>query len=153
MEYLIRFKFYNIFKYLQTKKYYKIDYVNNYDVKFKDIIFEQKKLVIDNICSDLNTYGLATMRVIHKKMYGDDDLVIHDYHFHHIKGKEKEQVLELLKEHDYNKIYSILLDYFSKYLQIICCLKKYDLTGKELLEIITSNPNPYLWVSEMKKYE
>jgi hypothetical protein len=146
-------KFYNIFKYLQTKKYYKIDMtVDNYGDNFKNNILTQKQFIIDNICTDLNSYGLATMRVIHKKINGDDDLVIYDYHFNYIKGREKEQILELLNKHDYNKIYSILLDYFSKYFQIICCLKNYDLNGEELLQIITSNPNPYLWVSEMKRY-
>ena len=149
----ISIKFYNVFKYLQTKKYYKIDMsVDNYERKFKNIILNQKQLIIDNICTDLNTYGLATMRVIHKKINGDDDLVIHDYHFNYIKGKVKEQILELLKHEDYNKIYHILTKYFSKYFQIICSLKNYDLNGEELLQIITSNPNPYLWISEMKTY-
>jgi hypothetical protein len=146
-------KFYNVFKYLQTKKYYKIDSsVDKYDVKFKNIILNQKQLIIDNICNDLNTHGLATMRVVHKKINGDDELIIHDYHFNYIKGKVKEEILELLKNGDYNRIYSILFDYFSKYFQIICCLKNYDLNGIELLEIITSNPNPYLWISEIKSY-
>ncbi len=146
-------KFYNIFKYLQTKKYYKIDMsVDIYGENFKNNILSQKQFIIDNICTDLNSHGLATMRVIYKKINGDDELIIHDYHFNYIKGKEKEQILELLKYHDYNKIYHILTKYFSKYFQIICCLKNYDLTGEELLQIITSNPNPYLWVSEMKKY-
>jgi hypothetical protein len=145
-------KFYNIFKYLETKKYYKIDSINNYDDRFLNIILSQKQQIIDNICTDLNNFGLATMRVIHKKINGDDDLIIHDYYFNYIKGKEKEQILELLKYQDYIRVYSILVDYFSKYFKIICCLKNYDLSGKELLQIITSNPNPYLWVSEMKRY-
>jgi hypothetical protein len=149
----VSIKFYNIFKYLQTKKIYKIDStVDNYGDNFKNIILNQRQLTIDNICIDLNSHGLATMRVIHKKINGDDELIIHDYHFNYIKGKIKEEILEALKYKDYNKIYSILIDYFSKYCQIICCLKNYDLNGEELLQIITSNPNPYLWVSEMKKY-
>ena len=151
----ITIKFYNIFKYLQTKKYYKIDSIDcieKYDEQFKHIILEQKKRVINNICINLNTYGLASMRVIHKKMHGDEDLIVQDYHFNHIKGEQKEQILELLKKHDYNRIYSILIDYFSKYLQIICHLNNYDLSGKELLQIITSNPNPYHWIYEMKNY-
>ena len=146
-------KFYNVFKYLETKKYYKIDAsVVKYDGKFKNIILNQKQLIIDNICTDLNTYGLATMRVIYKKMNGDDEIIIHDYHFNYIKGKEKEQILKLLEQKEYNKIYDILFEYYSKYFKTICCLKNYDLTGKELLQIITSNPNPYLWISEMKKF-
>jgi hypothetical protein len=146
-------KFYNVFKYLETKKYYKIDAsVVKYDGKFKNIILNQKQFIIDNICTDLNTYGLATMRVIYKKMNGDDEIIIHDYHFNYIKGKEKEQILKLLEQKEYNKIYDILFEYYSKYFKTICCLKNYDLTGKELLQIITSNPNPYLWISEMKKF-
>jgi hypothetical protein len=146
-------KFYNVFKYLETKKYYKIDAsVVKYDGEFKNIILNQKQFIIDNICTDLNTYGLATMRVIYKKMNGDDEIIIHDYHFNYIKGKEKEQILKLLEQKEYNKIYDILFEYYSKYFKTICCLKNYDLTGKELLKIITSNPNPYLWISEMKKF-
>ena len=149
----ISIKFYNVFKYLENKKYYKIDTsVDKYHDRFKNIILSQKQLIIDNICTDLNTYGLATMRVVHKKINGDDDLVIHDYHFNYIKGKVKEEILDLLKVEDYNRIYTIIFHYFSKYFQIICCLKNYDLNGKELLQIITSNPNPYLWISEMKRY-
>ncbi len=149
----ISIKFYNIFKYLQTKKYYKIDNsVNNYDNRFKNIILSQKQLIIDNICLDLNNHGLATMRVIHKKINGDDELVIHDYHFNYIKNDTKKILLELLKLHNYHEIYRVLFDYFKIDLNIICLLKKYDLSGHELLNIITSNPNPYLWVSEMIKF-
>ena len=145
-------KFYNIFKYLQTKKYSKIDSsITKYKSQFIDIINKQKELIINNISSDFYNHALATMRVVYKKIKGDD-LEIHERHFNYIRGNTKRKILGLLENNKYNQIYDILFDYYGKYLQIICCLKKLDLTGNDILQIITSNPNPYLWISDMMTF-
>jgi hypothetical protein len=148
----VSLKFYNVFKYLQTKKYSKIESsIIKYDIKFQDIINKQKQLIIDNICSDFYNHSLATMRSVYKKIQGED-LDIRECHFNYIQNDIKQQILKILETHNYERIYQILFEYFGEKLDIIATLKKLDLNGSEILHIITSNPNPYLWISDMMTF-
>lgn len=146
-------KLFNIFKYIVTNKMYKLDMVvDQYDFKHIEMIIQQRELIIKNIIQDLESYGFATLRVIYKKLEGDRDLEIREYHFNSIKKDIKKHIFDLLKNYDYNQIFQILKEYYSKDMDIICKLKNFTVSGNEFLNMILEERNPYLWINVLKTY-
>lgn len=146
-------KFFNIFKYIVTKKLYKIDMAPEYyDLKYIEMIIQQKLRIINNITENLNNYGLATLRVIYKKINNDNELEIHPYHFHSISKDSKIILLDLLKKQNFYQIFEVLKKYYSKDIDIICKLKNFTISGEELLNMVMEEKNPYLWINGLRMY-
>jgi hypothetical protein len=146
-------KFFNIFKYIVTKKLYKIDMApEQYDFKFIDIIIQQRMMIIKNIIEDLNNFGLATIRVVYKKITGDEEIIIHPYHFNSIRKDIKRIFLDLLEKQQYNQIFELLKQYFCKDIDVVCKLKNFTISGHELLNMVMEEKNPYLWINVLQTY-
>ena len=145
-------KFFNIYKYLTTGKFFKIEMAKEKFQPFQEMIDIQKVKIIENICEDFKNHHLATLRVIHKKMNGDLEIEIHDYHFHLIPDDKKLQILDLVRYKAFHNIFDILVKHYSKDFDKISRLKGFDLSGHDLFRLIISNPNPYLWVDELQKF-
>jgi hypothetical protein len=146
-------KFFNIFKYIVTGKMYKIDMApDHYDLKYIEMIIQQKLRIIKNITDNLKNYGLATLRAIYKKLDNDKELEIHPYHFHSISKDSKKILLDLLTNQDFYQIFEVLKVYYSKDIDIICKLKNFTISGRELLNMIMEEKNPYLWINGLQNY-
>jgi hypothetical protein len=144
-------KFFNIYKYIVCKKYEKIDSaIDKYEERFIEMILNQRYKIMDNICYDFTNFNLAILRALHKKINGED-LKIYEGHFYSLPKELKSQIMEMLTHEDYSEIFETLLEHYGKEMIIIAVLKQLNISGKELLLNVISNPNPYLWISEMKR--
>ena len=144
-------KFFNIYKYLICKKYEKIDLaIDTYDEKFIETILNQRYKILDCIQSDFTNYHLATLRSLYKKMEGDD-ITIYEGHFYNLPKDMKIKILGMLSAEQYKNIFELLLVEYGKELDTVAQLKQLGISGQELLNIIISNPNPYLWINDMKQ--
>lgn len=146
-------KFFNVFKYIVTNKINKLDMIiEQYGFESIDLIIQQRLMIINNIIEEFKNYNFATMRVIYKKLDNDKEIEIHDYHFNSIRKDIKINLLDLLKNEDYYQIFEILKDYYSKDIDIICKLKNFSISGRELLEMIMEEKNPYLWINTLNTF-
>jgi hypothetical protein len=63
----------------------------------------------------------------------------------------KIKILGMLSAEQYKNIFELLLVEYGKELDTVAQLKQLGISGQELLNIIISNPNPYLWINDMKQ--
>jgi hypothetical protein len=144
-------KFFNIYKYIVCNKYEKIDSaIDVYDEKFIEMILSQRYMIMQNICYDFKNTYLPVLRCIYKKLQGDD-ITVYPGHFYNLPKDIKLNVMNLLDTEKYNELYQILLEHYSKEMSVISLLKQFKLSGKELLDNVISNPNPYLWIDAMRE--
>lgn len=143
-------KFFNIYKYITCKKYEKIDLaIDTYDERFIETILNQRHKILDCILFDFTNYHLATLRSLYKKMKGED-ITIHEGNFYNLPKDIKIQIIEMLSTEQYRKMFQLLLEHYGKEMETVARLKQLGISGQELLESIISNPNPYLWINDMK---
>jgi hypothetical protein len=144
-------KFFNIYKYIVCKKYEKIDEaIDAYEERFIEMILNQRYKILDNICSDFTNFNLAILRSLHKKINGED-LKIYEGHFYSLPKDLKVRIMQMLTMEEYSEMFETLLEHYSKEIAIVAILKQLDVSGLSLLNSIISNPNPYLWINEMKQ--
>jgi hypothetical protein len=144
-------KFFNIYKYLIHKKFEKIDLaIDTYDEKFIETILNQRYKILENILYDFTNYHLATLRSIYKKIEGED-ITIYEGHFYNLPKDIKIQIMEMLSTEQYRKMFQLLVEHYGKELDTVVQLKQLQISGQELMKRIISNPNPYLWGTDMKQ--
>ena len=67
------------------------------------------------------------------------------YMFNELPSLYRRMFMDLYKEKEYDLLYELLFNYSASQLEIMCKLKKVDMTGEELLTFITLNEDPYKW--------
>ena len=144
-------KFFNIYKYIVCKKYEKIDEaIDVYEEKYIEMILNQRYKILENICADFTNFNLAILRALHKKIHGED-LKIYEGHFYTLPKDLKIKIMTMLNKEQYSEMFESLIEHYSKEMAIVAVLKQLNVSGLSLLNSIISNPNPYLWINEMKR--
>jgi hypothetical protein len=151
-------KLFNIFHYIvndslnliaQDAQHYSHDMAD-----VNTMINTQIEQVISTIKSDLTNHMLSLLRVIFRLIVGDEqrDRINIDHSFNFIANPHRERIFKLYNENNYVDLYTNLIDYFSRDIHILSKLKKYDLSGKEILQFIINSDKPYEWYSNVKHF-
>ena len=146
---------FNIYNYIVNNKINLIESESSlFEQEIYPMINKQIEQVITTVKEDLKNHMLTLLRVVFRLNNGDEkqaDINI-DHCFNFIKKSFREEYLNLYKTEKYNQLYSKLIDYFSRDFDIIAKLKKYDLTGKEILGFITHGDKPYEWYNNINMF-
>lgn len=143
-------KFFNIYKYINSGKYYLLEterqlYENQNMVNAQ--ITEFTNLIRD----EMRNYSLSVLRMIHRLITGLS-ADINERFTIRIRATHREMIRQLYDNQEYQKLFETLIDYYSIDLDIYCKIKNFDLSGKDILQFLISNPDPYKWASGLSEF-
>ena len=144
-------KVFNVYDYLYNNIYADIrQSIEDYGLEYIHIIEVHITSVITFNIYNFKNYTMSKLRYIYSHIKNNDFDIdkLNKYINDDISGI----INKLIETRETNKILSIILDYYSKELEIICKLKNEKITGKELIRIITNNENPYKWYDTFNQF-
>ena len=106
------------------------------------------------IKQDVSATMLQALRVVFRLRKGEQ---ISEYdsktsEFNFMSGSTKTICLTLLKDESYDELYEYLLNEFGKKLDIFANLKQLDITGREIIEFITLDNDPFKWYNNVNLF-
>jgi hypothetical protein len=138
-------KFFNIYKYINTGKYYLLDSERQL-YENQNMVDAQIKEFTNLIRDEIRNYSLSVLRMVYRLINGlSSD--INEYFTFRIRSSHREQIRQLYENREYEKLFDALIDYYALDLDIYCKIKNFDLSGKEIIQFLISNPDPYKWAS------
>ena len=154
MEHRHMLKFFNIYKYINIRKYYLLHtesqiYEKNH--MGKKMILAQIDQFTNLIRDELRNYSLSVLRMIFRLINGLS-ADINEHFINRISISHREQMRDLYIKKDFHTLFETLIEYYGSDLDIYCKIKNFDLSGKEILQFIISNPNPYSWADNLTQF-
>ena len=143
-------KLFNIYKYINSGKYYLLEterqlYENQNMVNAQ--ITEFTNLIRD----EMRNYSLSVLRMIYRLINGLS-ADINEYFTNRIRETHRDTVCQMYHNQEYSKLFNTLIDYYAIDLDIYCKIKNFDLSGKEMMQFLISNPDPYKWASGLYEF-
>jgi hypothetical protein len=99
----------------------------------------------------MRNYSLGVLRMVYRLINGLS-ADINEYFTSRIRMSQREQIRRLYENQQYDKLFESLIDYYAIDLDIYCKIKNFDLSGKEIIQFIISNPDPYKWASGLHDF-
>jgi len=143
-------KFFNIYKYINTRKYYLLE-SDRQLYENQNLIDAQIKEFTNLIRDEMRNYSLGVLRMVYRLINGLS-ADINEYFTSRIRMSQREQIRRLYENQQYDKLFESLIDYYAIDLDIYCKIKNFDLSGKEIIQFIISNPDPYKWASGLHDF-
>ena len=146
---------FNIYNYIINDKINLIQIESQYyDQHMSPMINCQIEQVITVVKTDLTNHIMSILRILHRLIVGDEQYEnLHiDYSFNYFPKYCREEYLNLFHERQYKILYNKIIDFFSKDMDIIANLKKYDISGRDMLLFITHGDKPYEWYNNIKLF-
>jgi len=151
-------KLFNLYYFIVNKKLnciqqairrYSIHNNNN-----KNILAKHMDTIITIIKTELINVMLQVLRVVFRLIHGEE---IKEFDkgtltFTCMVGGKRSQCLQYLTNKDYVFLYDFLLNEFGEKLEIIVIFKQLDITGREMLELITLDNDPFKWYNNVKLF-
>jgi hypothetical protein len=151
-------KLFNLYYFIVNKKLnciqqairrYSIHNNNN-----KNILAKHMDTIITIIKTELINVMLQVLRVVFRLIHGEE---IKEFDkgaltFTCMVGGKRSQCLQYLTNKDYAFLYDFLLNEFGEKLEIIVIFKQLDITGREMLELITLDNDPFKWYNNVKLF-
>jgi hypothetical protein len=144
---------FNIYNYIIND--YSIDNdSHNYPEYMRSMINSQIEQVITIVKTDLTNHIMSLLRILYRLMSGDDkyEEINIDYSFNYFSKYCRDEYLKLFHERQYNSLYRKIIDGFSKDMDIVAKLKKYEISGNEMLLFIIHGDKPYEWYNNIKQF-
>ena len=69
--------------------------------------------------------------------------------FNEVSRNVQRKCIDLLNEKKYQKLFDLLKNEYGQKLDLVPKLKNMDITGAEIIEFITNNPDPYFWYNKI----
>jgi hypothetical protein len=143
-------KFFNIYKYINTGKYYLLETERQ--------LYENQNLVNAQITQftilirdEMRNYSLSVLRMIFRLNSGLS-ADINERFTNRIRTTHRAMIRRLYDNQEYEKLFVTLIDYYAIDLDIYCKIKNFDVSGKEIIQFIISNPDPYKWASGLSDF-
>ena len=112
----------------------------------------QRLLLI--VKQDLHNIVLQALRVVFRLITGEEvkefDKEATEYKYFSLEKRTR--CLNFCREKNYCDLYNFLLTEFGKKLDVVACIKKLDMTGREILEFITMGDDPFRWYDNVKHF-
>jgi hypothetical protein len=151
-------KLFNLYYFIVNKKLnciqqairrYSIHNNNN-----KNILAKHMDTIITIIKTEIINVMLQVLRVVFRLIH-DEEIKEFDkgaLTFTCMVGEKRSQCLQYLTNKDYVFLYDFLLNEFGEKLEIIVIFKQLDITGREMLELITLDNDPFKWYNNVKLF-
>ena len=127
---------------------------NDIDNDNNDILNKHIDKVSLLIKYELTSVMLQSLRVAFRLRYGQP---ISEYDsetqkFNFLSGNKKTICLSLLNDKNYDVLYEYLMNEFSKKINVFSNLKNLDISGREILNFITNDIDPFKWYNNVKDF-
>ena len=149
-------KLFNIYKYIT------LDYISEklelqytfYPQSMHPMIDAQKQQVIKRVKNEFNNNNFSILRLVKRLITGEElyEEITNMYWIESLPLIIKNKSLDLYHKKDYNKLFSFLLDYFAKSVDLVLKIKNIDLTGREILNIVTDDVKIYYWYKNLSQF-
>jgi hypothetical protein len=103
------------------------------------------------IRDEMRNYSLSVLRMIFRLNSGLS-ADINAYFTNRIRATHRAMIRQLYDNQEYEKLFDTLIDYYAIDLDIYCKIKNFDVSGKEIILFIISNPDPYKWTSGLSDF-
>jgi len=147
-------KMFNYYKYINNNTCADID-IKLYPEEMHSLADIQRNQIIQIIRNQFKNTNLSLLRQIRNILLepiAEQPLagqpladIAGLYMFNELPSLYRRMFMDLYKEKEYDLLYELLFNYSASQLEIMCKLKKVDMTGEELLTFITLNEDPYKW--------
>jgi hypothetical protein len=146
-------KLFNIYYYIVNERLDMIDRFTHND-NDNDILNKHINKVSQLIKYELTSVMLQSLRVAFRLRYGQP---ISEYDsetqkFHFLSGNKKTICLSLLNDKNYDILYEYLMNEFGKKINVFSNLKNLDISGREILNFITNDIDPFKWYNNVKDF-
>jgi hypothetical protein len=155
VRYFLRFM--NLYKFIKSGQFNKIQEINQ--EKNKGGMSHQERMIIrehlDEFFRTIKTNVLNNTMYSLRMVYLVDKGLIQDLHsnfFSRFEPRIMQEFTTLYETKQYSRLFEALLKYYSDEMDIYAKLQHFDVSGYEMLKIITSNPDPYKWCDELKQF-
>lgn len=126
----------------------------NYPPYMHSMIEKQKEQVINSIKTEFKNDSFSNLRIIVRLINGMEtyEEIKFVYFFNKLPNFEKTKVLTMYHEKQFNKVLDYLMYYYGKKIDLICKIKEFDISGREILEFIVNGSNPYDWYKSLDNF-
>ena len=152
-------KLFNLYYFIVNKKLNCIQqairrYSIHNNIHNNNIIAKHMDTIITIIKTELINVMLQVLRVVFRLIHGEE---IKEFDkgaltFTCMVGGKRSQCLQYLTNKDYVFLYDFLLNEFGEKLEIIVIFKQLDITGRQMLELITLDNDPFKWYNNVKLF-
>ena len=149
-------RLFNIYKYIT------LDYISEkldlqytlYPQAMRSMIDAQKEQVIIRVKNEFKNSNFSILRVIKRLITGIDtyEEITNMYWLESLPPRIKNKSLDLYHKKDFIHLFSFLLDYFAKSVELVLKIKNIDLTGREILNIVTDDTKIYDWYKNLSQF-
>jgi hypothetical protein len=143
--------FFNMYKYINTGEYYKLE-MDKEKYGNQNLINAQLDEYKKALAEEFRSYSLSVLRMFHRLINGlSTD--INEYFLNRIKSSHRGEFEYLYRLQNYHVLFEKLIDYYSIEMDIYSKIKNFDVSGKEIIQILISGENPYNWASELRTFD
>lgn len=146
--------FINLYKFINNREFYKIiQSMNNNSLNKEDkfIINEHFEEYTQLVKKYFKNNILNSLRMIYQIDQNIDNLKnFNENFFLNFKPNLSQEFLILYKTKKFKELFEELIKYYSIELDAYIQIKKFDISGYEMLKIITLDSDPYKWYNEFK---
>jgi hypothetical protein len=146
-------KMFNYYKFITNNSFYKLtEEMNKYD---NEVVIEwQKNQIINDISTQFKNIYIAMLRQLRKIMLNpeDPDIDPNLYLYNNFSDSQRYMFLDMWHTKEYDLLWEILYNYCADKLHVYTTLMNMNMTGEQLLNIFTENPDPYKWYTTVKMY-
>jgi hypothetical protein len=152
VRYFLRFA--NLYKFIRTRQFNAIE-ENNKEGRMsrqeqlilREHLDEFFRTIKSNVLNNM-MYSLRTVYHINKGILSD----LNENLFSRFEPAIMDEFIMLYRTKQFSRLFEALLEYYSDEMDIYAKLQHFDVSGYEMLKIITSNPDPYKWCDELKQF-
>lgn len=152
-------KFYNLYYYTINNKIHLLqpDIVGKYIASNNNnqhIIAAHNRQIQEIIRKEVLNVILQALRVVFRLITEElqPEEADKDLTFIYFPPNKRLICLALYKEKNYTELYTYLLTEFGKKIDVFANLKGLDLTGREILEFITLDDDPFMWYNNVRHF-
>jgi hypothetical protein len=149
-------RLFNIYKYIT------LDYISEkldlqyalYPTSMHPMIDAQKEQVVNRVQNDFKNINFSILRVVKRLFTGDEkyEEITNTYWLECLPPTIKNKSFDLFHKKDYAQLFSFLLNYFAKSVDLVLKIKNIDLTGREILDIVTDDVKIYNWYNNLSQF-
>lgn len=150
-------KFYNIYYYTINNKInlLQADIVEKYIANNNNnqhIITQHNRQIQEIIKKEVLNVVLQALRGVFRLITEEPQPEEKTIAFNYFPPKKRLICWALYQEKNYTELYIYILTEFGKKIDIFANLKGLDMTGKEILEFITQDDDPFMWYNNVKQF-
>ena len=141
-------KLYNYYNYIVNNTYSKMTYdLIKYPREMHEWAELQKTQLRKNKLDNFKNNQLTILRQIRYLINGTSDILINFEYFEDYKISKEYSILfkDLYENKEYALMYELFSNYISSELDIVIKLTNIDINGEYMLDMITTNDDPYKW--------